>query len=287
MAPKLKSHANDPAAYTPANELPDVTVVILTYERPDELRQTVAALREHLLYPAEKLHWLVADDASPGGVEQYKADPLFEGVRWLVNTENVGWGATVNAALNAVDTDIVYFTEDDYVLTRDLDLWVGAALLTVKPNLGMLRYRSTGGLPIIYHQDEADLSGYAPSADWKEGEGSYVTGRVTYEMLGNGSLTPYLYSNGPHLRTRRFMGFYGPYSQGRKLGDTEEEYAIRTLTMMRAQPNEAPGIAILPEWIPMHFQHIGQSYQLTAADKGENPTKVPPTGVSSADGQSL
>ena len=27
-------------------------------------------------------------------------------------------------------------------------------------------------------------------------------------------------------------------------------------------------IGVLPEWIPMHYRHIGKSYQLTEHDKG-------------------
>lgn len=258
--------------------LPDVTVVILTYNRPDELYTTMQALRANLYYPKELLHFVIADDSSEAGLyDDLKADPLFEGVKWAVNDTNVGWGATVNRVLGGVESanGLVYFQEDDYVLTKPLDLRVGAALLTEKPHVGMLRYRGTAGDTPVFHQFEADIAAYMEK-DWRESPGSLVGGKLTYLQFDGGSPTAYLYSNGPHLRRASFTAFYGTYSEGRKLGDTEEEYAIRVKGRMQQRPNDAPGIAILPEWIALWFDHIGQSYQLTEADRGLHPGEEPP-----------
>jgi len=267
------------AAFNPA--LPDVAVLILTYERPAELTQTISALRERLLYPAEKLHWFVADDASPSGVDALKADPAFDGVTWLVNDKNEGWGVTVNRALTIIHESfpLVFFSEDDYVLSQPLELWKGVALLAAKPAIGMLRYRGTGGDMMVYHGLEADISALAPTPDWREAAGSYVAGRLSYLQLGNGSPSPYLYSNGPHLRTARFSNWYGLYDEGRTLGATEEAMAVRVKSKMIENPNEAPAIAILPEFIAMRFEHIGQSRQLTEADKGAGPNVPPPESL--------
>lgn len=258
-----------------AESLPDVAVAILTYERPTELKATLQALQTHLIYPAAKLHFFVFDDASPSGVDALKADPAFKNVVFAVNGENQGWGVTVNRALHQLHGgdffgdkyDLIYFTEDDYVLTRDLDLWRGVALLTVNEQVGMVRYRATAGEAMLYHQGEADVQALAPDPQWREAPGSYVAGRLTYLALGQGSPSAYLYSNGPHLQHKRFMDFYGDYAEVRKLGDTEEEYAIRVKAMMKADPTHAQAIAVLPEFISMQYEHIGTSYQLTPVDR--------------------
>lgn len=245
-------------------DLPDITVVILTYEREAELKLTLAALREHLQYPAAKLDILIADDASPGGVARYKRLADFKGVKWLVNEANLGWGATVNRALRAATTDLVFFLEDDYVLKRDLDLRIGAALLTVAPHLGLLRYYGVAGEQMVLHVFEAEIGALLP--DFRDGMS--WPGHLTYLQLDGGSPSPYLYSNRPHLRARAFTAFYGEYDEGRKLGATEEAYAVRVKTRMREQPDRAPGIVVLPENIVPVFDHIGQSYQLGDEDKG-------------------
>lgn len=262
------------------DQLPMVAVLILTYERHAELSLTLQALRARLVYPPDRLRFYIADDASPSGTEALEGDPLFEGVTWLVNEINRGWGFTVNQALKLIHgddaIDFVYFTEDDYVLTQNIDLVAAAAFMQEKRHVGLLRFRGTAGAPLVMHQFEADISAVV-GPDWHEGEGSYVAGRLTYLQLDGHSPSAYLYSNGPHLRSKFFTKFYGYYSEGRQLGDTEEEYAIRVKGAMQQRPDDAPGIAILPDFIPMRFKHIGTSYQLTDADKGAKPGE--PTGL--------
>ena len=169
----------------------------------------------------------------------------------------------MNRALQRVETEYVYFQEDDYVLMRDLDLRLGVALLEAKAHLGLVRYDGMAGERAVLHVFEAEIS--AALADYREGMA--LPGRVTYLQLDGGSPTPYLYSNRPHLKRRSFHAFYGLYDEGRKLGATEEAFAVRVKTMMRERPADAPGIAVLPDFIASQFDHIGRSYQHTEADR--------------------
>lgn len=243
--------------------LPDITVVILTYNRYDELRQVMASLREHLLYPAERVRWLIADDASPGDyVARLKLLKDFKGVEWLVNERNAGWGATVNRALDQVRTDYLFFQEDDYVLTRPLDLRVGVALLDAKPNLGYLHYYGTAGEAVVLHQFEAEIGALLP--DFRHG--MTLPGKLAYLQLDGHSPSHYIYSNRPHLVSRSFHDYYGRYREGAKLGATEESFAVHVKVTMQADPANAPGIAVLPEFLVPAFDHIGKSYQHTEAD---------------------
>lgn len=244
---------------------PPVTVLICTYNRPAEIQRTVEALADNLGYP--NLKWLICDDCSPDGyVASLKRLKLFRELDVeIVSTEhNSGWGYNVNHGLVNCQTDYVFFIEDDYLLMRPLDLRLGVALLEEKPHIGMVRYRGTAGDTPVFHQFECDVTKYLP--DWREAV-SPIGGKLTYLQFNGGSPTAYIYSHGAHLKHRRFHAFYGLYPEGRKLGHTEESFALNVKTMMNEQPDKAPGVVILPEWIPMWFDHVGISYQHTELDK--------------------
>lgn len=243
---------------------PQVTILICTYNRLTEIEQTVAALREHLTYSG-KLQWMICDDSSPDDYHQRLTNnkilkPLKPAV--ISTLQNGGWAANVNNGLQAVDTELCFFIEDDYILQKPLNLDMGVALLETRKNIGMLRYRGTAGEHIVYHQFESDISAYCP--DYQDGVG--LPGRITYFQLDSGSPSLYLYSNGAHLKRTAFHQFYGLYPEGLRLGATEERYAHIVKDGMK-RPN-APAIAILPEWVHMQFDHIGKSYQHTEFDRG-------------------
>lgn len=248
--------------------LPDVTLVVCTYNRLNEIQRTLQALRDWLIYPDDQVRLLIADDHSPNNyinkLKRTKVIKEWPGVvDFSVTEQNSGWGVNVNTALSHVVTDYVFFIEDDYTLQRTLDLRLGVALLLEKPHVGLVRYRGTAGDVPVFHQFEADVTAHIP--EFREYMG--LPGKLTYLQFNGGSPTAYIYSHGAHLKHRRFHEYYGLYDEGRKLGETEEAMAVRVKSMMQADPTHAPGIVIFPEFIPMHFDHIGQTYQHTEADK--------------------
>lgn len=248
-----------------ADNLPHVTVVIVTFRRLNEIRKTIDALLKHIVYPRAKLHFLIADDHSGGDyVEQIISTPRYKALdmRASVTPENGGWAKNANLALSKVETPYHFFIEDDYLLMKELDLRVGVALLETKPHIGMLRYRGTAGGHVILHQMEADISAYVPTHQ----DGVGLPGKLTYCLLDSGSPDLYLYSHGASLRRKSFHEFYGPYPEGLKLGATEERYAHTVKDGMHTP--DAPAIAILPDWVSMWFDHFGNSYQHTEHDKG-------------------
>ncbi len=256
----------------PAYNWPEVTILICTYNRLSEIQQTMAALRANLFYPQDKLRWIVCDDCSPATyLKALKKNPHFKGVDFRVTPVNSGWGVNVNNGLGAVETAYIFFIEDDYVLTRPLDLRIGVAVME-KKQMGMLRYRGTAGHHLVYHGLQADIQETLPA--YREGRG--VPGITQVLLLDSGSPDLYIYSHGPHLKHRRFHEFYGMYPTGLKLGETEESYAHIVKNKMK-EPG-APTIGILPEWFFQEFDHIGKSYQMTEADKGESVPPSEPVG---------
>lgn len=249
---------------------PEVTIVICTYDRRVEFEKTLDGLIKYLSYPADRLQFMIADDHTPGNYVRDLQDlieaktgkiPLFS-----VTPTNLGWGRNVNQALQAVVTPYTFFTEDDYVLTYPLDLKVGIAMMETSPELGYIRYRGCAGDTLVFHQQEARLEEFLPN--YQEGVG--LPGRGTLLLIDGNSPALYIYTNGPHLKRNIFHRVYGYYAEGLKLGETEESFAHTVKDRMRSEPNTAPWLAILPEWIPMHWDHIGTSYQHTEKDKDHN-----------------
>lgn len=239
---------------------PVVTIVIGTYDRPREIELTVEALQAYLTYPDECIKLLVADNHSPGNyiakLKKMKAFKAWD-TEYYVTPETQSWGLKMNGALAKVTGDFVLYVEDDYPLTAPLDLRLGVALLTIGKHIGLVRYGGTAGDHVVFHQLECNVSSILP--DWREYMGG--EGKLTYLQFDSGSPTAYLYSHRPHLKHRRFHAYYGPYHEGFKLGQTEEAYAIHVKGTQQRDPANAPSIVILPEWIPMKFDHIGKSYQ--------------------------
>lgn len=244
---------------------PDLTVLICTYNRATELASVMRALKTYLMYPG-KVQYIICDDHSPDYYKQrilQNPDVAALQPRYVTTEVNSGWAANVNWGLAHCDTDYIFFIEDDYVVKTFIDLSLGVALMEHNSYVGMVRYRGTAGGRFNYGQWEEDISQHRP--DYNQSIGG-VPGRLTYLLIESSSPSLYIYSHGPHLKRRQFHDYYGAYPTGLKLGQTEESYAHIVKDKLTADIN-APQIAILPDWIPMMFDHIGQSYQNTEFDK--------------------
>lgn len=245
---------------------PTLSVVIVTYNRVEEFERTISALCQHIIYPRDKILFYIVDDCSLPEVQHAHKEICSKlGITYMYSSSpvNLGWGANVNRILRVIANDggYVYFTEDDYVVAKPLNLALGVAVMEAAPHLGMLRYRGTAGSKIKFVQREVDL-GLLP--DHVEGVG--LPGKCTYLEILPDSTDLYLYSHGPHLRRKTFHKYYGFYPEGLKLGATEESYAH--MVKDKYGQNGAPSIGILPDWVNMWFNHIGKSYQHTQYDRG-------------------
>ena len=260
---------------------PDITILLVTYDRAAELTETIEALFEHLVYEGyddnfsdpSKLRWLVADDHSSGHyISTLKRKSIFKklDVQFSVTEKRSGWGANVNHALQQVKTDYVLLCEDDQVLRKPLDLNVHAALMETKKEIGMMRLSGIDAHDLVLHSFEADVSAYLPNR--MDGYNNGITGRVNYYLIDYGSPGPYVYSNRPHLVHRRFLDFYGHVPEGLPLGETENARNASIRAKM-AEPG-APCIGVLSDQMHNWFEHIGVSRQRTAEDVIGDETQV-------------
>lgn len=251
-------------------KLPKIAIQVCTFKRPKEIVKTVSALIKYLVYPKELVTLYVSDDSTGNGylerLAKLKTFQYWE-TRFISTSHRSGWGANVNNGLSQIKEDIIFFLEDDYVLTAPLDLRPGVALLEVLPHVGMVRYRGSSGGRYLFHQFEADISPFKEvfQGEWYEGI-PIAPFKVTYLQFDRASPTLYIYSNGPHLKKRSFHQIYGKYPEHLPLGKTEEAFAHMVQDLMRRDPDNAPGVVILPDWVTMKFDHIGVSFQLTKED---------------------
>ena len=223
-------------------DLPNVAILVVTYDRPREIRMTIDALREHLRYPPDRLRWHLADDASPGGyVGDLKRDYADLGFSVTV-TDRKGWGVNVNRAMEycwKVHGDYVFLCEDDYVALRPLDLERGVALMESVPTVGLVRYDGLSAHSLNLLLREADTP----------------LGRFDFFLIEKSSPHLNIYSNRPHLKHRRFHDSYGPYAEGQRLGETEASFAHRVRDAV------GPAVAALSDGVERAFDHIGRSRQ--------------------------
>lgn len=219
---------------------PPLTILIVTYDRPTEIRKTINGLANRLKYDGSiTLH--IADDNSPGSyVNDLLEDYKFLDVQHTI-TNRKGWGANVNKALQSITTDYIYLNEDDYVPLVGLDLNKGVALLEANQDLGIVRYDGIEGHTLNLELREEDTR----------------LGRLNYLRISKHSPHLNVYSHRPHLKHRRLHDMLGLYKEGLSLGETEEEFAHR----IKDKGDIPPHVVILPSGIPRAFSHIGHSRQ--------------------------
>ncbi len=225
-----------------------ITILIVTYDRPTEIRRTIDALRDKIQY-AGPLRWHIADDGSPGEYVTEIVRDYQENLDITATvTPRLGWGANVNKALQHPRmTDLIFLCEDDYIALHPLNFNYGAALLLSSDELGVVRYDG--------------LEGHVGLNMWLK-ECKVAGDTFSYLEIDREKSTHLnIYSNRPHLRHRRWHDALGLYPENLPLGKTEETYAHRVRNRL-----DAPGFAVLMDGLPRAFDHIGKSRQGTEKD---------------------
>ena len=224
--------------------LPKVTILLVTYDRPIEIRKTIDALIQHIKYDGE-LNWHIADDSTGGNyIEKIFRDyPKLNFTATV--TKRAGWGANVNKALSSIKNDFIFLCEDDYVALKDIQLNHGVALLSGTKELGEVRYDGIAGhVGLVLELKEFHS--------------------INYLVIDKEKSSHFnVYSNRPHLRHRRFHDLLGMYPEGISLGETETSYAGRVKNAIGYAD-----VAILSNGVERAFEHIGKTRQGTEQDVG-------------------
>jgi glycosyltransferase involved in cell wall biosynthesis len=243
---------------------PLLTVVIITYKRAAQIRETIRSYLGQSNYPRERTQFLIADDSSGGDyVQSLLNDPCLQGYTATasITPHNMGFGANANRALALVTTPYLYFTEDDWVAMRPLDIKRAIAVMESERQIEIMRMSGPTATAVRMDNAETDISAWLP--EYKDGCGYVLAGKCNwYSIRGDGG-TICVYSNRPHVR--RVSNRFGPFVEGQPIGQTEHNYAWRSTTMV--PPNGSLVIGCLPDYVVQAYQHIGdKSWQKSAND---------------------
>lgn len=203
-----------------------VAVLIITYNRRDILRDTIASLAEHL---RGEYHIFVADDGSDDGTQEMLHRDIT-----LVQSSRVGLGANANAGLKAAFThsDIVLQLQDDMALQKPLDLTPHVERLAADATSGFIRLWGVGG-----HRYTATLEGSYWRIDWRSDE-------------------LYIPSDRPHIKHQRFHGAVGFYPEGLPTAETEDAWCHQCKDI--ALERGAPSVLVPLQWdTESGFEHMG------------------------------
>lgn len=190
------------------SEWPLVSALFITYKRVHHLERAVLAFREHTDYP--NLEIVIADDGSPPQV-QAQIRKLPADVFALL-PKNRGLGANNNNGLRQCSGKYIFMIQDDWICQGPSHyLRDAVAVMEHNPHVGIINFASTVHPPDL----EQRLNGSV--------EPCYVTpkpleGRLTEQ---------YLYSDQPHLRSRKVEEVIGYYIEDRDMERCELDYSER------------------------------------------------------------
>lgn len=226
---------------------PDVAVMVITYDRPNEIRRVIRALDKYLQYDNGKFVWYLADDGSPGNyILDIQRDFPNLSFRATI-TKRLGWGANVNKCMQKIAEKHIFLCEDDYVALYPLDISKGVALLDSKAGIGLVRYDGLAGHRLNLAIEEVKT---------RLGVLQYL------EILKKESRGLNVYSHRPHLKNVGFHRAYGEYPMNKPLGETESAFAHRVKDLIKG-----PKIVTLENGVIRAFDHIGHSRQGTELDR--------------------
>jgi hypothetical protein len=178
---------------------------------------------------------VVTDDGSPRGVQsEIRALPVHKVV---TSNRNRGTGGNTNAGLGACAGQYILSLQDDWECFGPPEyLRDSVELLEGSPNIGLVKFYGleypTGALTTVPTQGKpCSLIRPGPSTE---------------------SLTRNIYSDTPHLKSRRFMELLGPYKEGCSMEATESDFQNRFLCQTRLTA------ALFPQYYNSVFVHIGE-----------------------------
>ena len=138
-----------------------VSIVINSAGRLEHLQKTIEALRKYFDYDSAKTHWLIIDDYpdSKETRDYIKTLDWFDCV--ILNERNRGLGYSINKIFSNVQTEFVFYCQEDCELLRLVPIEKMIQILRGNPHLRQLKLSRTkpyiGAQPTTkeYHEDES------------------------------------------------------------------------------------------------------------------------------------
>lgn len=192
----------------PGTDWPLVSALFITYKRFHRLETALHAFRKHTDYP--NLEIVIADDGSPAEVQaQIRRLPADI---FALLPKNRGLGANNNNGLRHCSGKYVLMIQDDWVCQGPAHyLRDAVGVMEANPRVGIINFAATLHPP--------DLNQCLP--------GSMEPCYVTPKPLEGRSYEQFLYSDQPHLRSRKVEEVIGYYLEDRDMERCEVDYSAR------------------------------------------------------------
>ena len=215
------------------NDLPLVSVCVITYDRLPILQKTVSDFLERCTYPRDKLQLILCDDGSPQPVQDEMRKLPFD--KFLFAKTNEGLGKNTNKGIKLADGQYILQLQDDWLLSGS-ENFIEKALEVFDefPKIGMVRYESLysnpykikqlhNGEPIWVLQDDLEL--IKKSQDYAS------------------------YTDRPHIKRKEFHQQLGYYREGVPMTKMEIDFVWRVAKQTDIKIAYIPGLNV--------FEHIG------------------------------
>lgn len=190
-------------------DLPQIAIVMVTWQRTREAVITVKSTCENLIYPKELRSWYIADDGSPAEHTQTILNELrihdesligYHSEKFRPGTTHCGHGWNIGLQKGHQYSEIVLWMEDDWHLDHKLDISAYVKLLMEREDVGLVR------LGTLAVGNDVRIVGH---------------GGVHYLQYLRDRGQQYCYSGNPLLRHVRFLHSYGLFSEDRNPGEIE------------------------------------------------------------------
>lgn len=183
----------------------NVCIMLLTYDRFDYAHKTLRSTLDHVRTRGELWVHIASDGDTDEYINLLAAVPESYGLYCSrSNSQRLGYGCNYNYATQVVhgQASAVLVLEDDWELTRDLDLDVYLQALDDLPNVGCIRM------------------GYLGYTQPLRGELASAVGRH-WLLLDPESPEPHVFAGHPRLETVEWQRRVGPWPEGLEPGQTE------------------------------------------------------------------
>jgi hypothetical protein len=217
-----------------------VSVVLITYSRPELCGQALTSLRRR--FPEAPWEYIITDDGSSQEVvDQLRRLPAD---RLITSPHNTGLGANSNRGLRAATGQYILHVEDDFCC-QSSEPFVGRAIeiLHRHPQVGLVK---------LHHEVD-----HAPRQDCRLPDGT------PYSILDFDRPPPgiglYHYSNHPHLKRADFHDQAGYFTEGLRAGETEDVFCYRFLARRPYR--------VATFWRSDYFRNVGLGRSLRPAEQ--------------------
>lgn len=223
-----------------------ISVLIPTYNRKEIVVETVHKLVMNVKFDGQ-LQIIVSADGDDGTYEhfqtvrivsEYASLVVLRGPR-LTTGLNTGLGANLNHMIRAASYPLLMQMDDDHWLKAGLDLNQHAMELMRHGPVAWIRLMGVSG-----HHYTARLQERYWMVDWDSPE-------------------LYIPSNRPHLKHKWFHDFFDMYTEGLKLGETEESFCHRCKDKALSHGNKPtiPHVCVPVNLQEDIWEHVGDSWQ--------------------------